>query len=231
MWLNPHVLQDFHIRPFTLNRTAMDMRCNQYFERPNLHNRNKMIKKLIPLIFIIWLIGCRHSTELADYFGQPYPDSIPVIFAPDIVSIKGRFEHGISFTPDTREFAFGILNKDDFSGTIYYSNKIKNTWTEPGVFEPLQNESVYLPYFSPDGKLLLYAQSKPDTNNGFTDIWIIKKTNDNWSNPEILPVPINSVTREANASMTFDGTIYFSSVYNLIKVGRWNIQQHPYRAD
>ena len=173
-----------------------------------------MIKICIPLIFIFGLIGCKQSTELADYFGQTYPDSIPEIFAPGIVSIKGRLEHGISFSPDTREFAFGILNKDDFSGEIYYSKKINNNWTEPMVFEPLKNECVYLPYFSPDGKSLLYAQSKPDTNNGYTDIWIIEKTNGNWNTPEKLQAPLSSISREANACMTNDGTIYFSSNRN-----------------
>lgn len=173
-----------------------------------------MVKIFIPLIFIFGLIGCKQSTELADYFVQIYPDSIPIIFAPDKVSIKGRFEHGISFTPDKREFAFGILNKDDFSGEIYYSKKINNNWTEPMVFEPLKNECVYLPYFSPNGKSLLYAQSKPDKDNGYTDIWIIERVNDDWSSPKIIQAPLSSTSREANACMTNDGTIYFSSNRN-----------------
>jgi hypothetical protein len=146
--------------------------------------------------------------------GQTYPDSIPMIFAPDIVSIKGRLEHGLSFTPDLRELAFGVLNKDDFSGKIYYLKKEKNSWTEPMVFAPLKNECVYLPYFSPNGKSLLYAQSKPDKDNGYTDIWMIEKINDDWSSPKILQSPLSSTSREANASMTNDGTIYFSSNRN-----------------
>jgi hypothetical protein len=173
-----------------------------------------MIKIFLPLIFIIGLISCKSSTESIDYMGQMQPDSIPVIFAPDLVSINGRLEHGLSFSPDMTELAFGILNKDDFSGKIYYSNKVDNNWTDPVIFEPLKKECVYLPYFSPNGKSLLYAQSKSDTDNGYTDIWMIEKINNDWGSPKILQTPISSTSREANACMTNDGTIYFSSNRN-----------------
>lgn len=173
-----------------------------------------MTKIILPLILILLLINCKSSIESTNYFGQSYPDSIPVIFAPGIVSMKGRLEHGISFTPDARELAFGILNKDDFSGEIFYSRKINEKWTEPMAFEPLKNECVYLPYFSPNGKSLLYAQSKSGTDNVYTDIWMIEKINDDWGSPKILQAPLSSVSREANACMTYDGTIYFSSNRN-----------------
>lgn len=173
-----------------------------------------MIKIFLPLIFIIGLISCKSSTESIDYMGQMQPDSIPVIFAPDLVSINGRLEHGLSFSPDMTELAFGILNKDDFSGKIYYTKKVDNNWTDPVIFEPLKKECVYLPYFSPNGKSLLYAQSKSDTDNGYTNIWMIEKINNDWGSPKILQTPISSTSREANACMTNDGTIYFSSNRN-----------------
>jgi len=173
-----------------------------------------MTKVNLPILLLLLLISCKPSTESTDYFGQPYPDSIPLVFAPNIVTMKGRLEHGISFTPDTREVAFGILNKDDFSGEIFYSRKIDEKWTEPMVFEPLKNECVYLPYFSPNGKSLLYTQSTPDTDNVYTDIWMIEKVNGDWVSPKIMQAPLNSISREASACMTYDGTIYFSSNRN-----------------
>jgi len=80
-----------------------------------------MNKLFLLFIFIFGIISCQQSTDAADYFGQTYPNDTPVIFAPDIVSIKGRFEHGISFAPDAQEFVFGILDKENFSGAIYHS--------------------------------------------------------------------------------------------------------------
>lgn len=172
-----------------------------------------MNKIILALILISLLIGCNSFTPSTNYFGQNYPDSIPIIFAPEIVSMKGRLEHGISFSPDTRELAFGVLNKDDHSGKILYSKRINENWTEPMVFEPLKSECVYLPYFSPDGRTLLYSQSQPNTENIYTDIGMVKKNGDGWSSPKVIQ-NLSSSSREANASMTYDGTIYFSSNRN-----------------
>ncbi len=84
-----------------------------------------MLKIFLPFIILclISCISCKPSKESIDYFGQTCPDSIPQIFASGIISIKGRFEHGLSFSPDNKELAFGVLNKDDYSGKIYYSKK------------------------------------------------------------------------------------------------------------
>lgn len=173
-----------------------------------------MNKIILPLILILLLHSCISSTKTTNYLGQTYPDSIPVIFAPGVVSMEGRLEHGISFTPDRRELAFGVLNKDDFSGEIFYSRRINEKWTEPMVFEPLKNKCVYLPYFSPNGKSLLYTQSQADIDNMQTDVWMVEKINDEWGTPKIIRAPISSTSREANACMTYDGTIYFSSNRN-----------------
>lgn len=174
-----------------------------------------MIKRVLPFILLTGMIGCKTNTVTVDYFGQSEPETAPVIFGEDLISKKGRFEHGISFTPDTRELAFGILDKNANEGGIYYSKKVGNKWTTPEGFKPLKKESVYLPYFTPNGKSLLYAQSIPDTNRLYiTDIWKLEKVNGNWSFPEKLQTPLSSISREATASMTNDGTIYFSSNRN-----------------
>jgi len=110
--------------------------------------------------------------------------------------------------------AFGVLNKDDFCGKIYFSKKINNRWEQPNIFNPLKNDCVFLPYFSPKGNSIIYASSKIDDINGETDIYIIKKTNNNWNSPKIVKAPFSSNSREANASMANDGTIYFSSNRN-----------------
>lgn len=171
------------------------------------------MKTILTLVFLIFSNYIYSQTDKIpiDYFGQPEPGATPEIFAEDIISLKGRFEHGISFTPNSQELAFGFFNNGDFSGTIYYSKKSESKWTEPEIFEPLKKQSVYLPYFSPNGKSLLYAQSRPDTNNGFTDIWILRNNNGSWEQPKKVDNPISTLTRESSACMSINSTIYFSS--------------------
>ncbi|TPN86908.1 TolB-like translocation protein [Aquimarina algicola] len=169
------------------------------------------MKIFFHFIVALGLISCNTKTETIDYFGQAIPQTTPVVFGENSISIKGRFEHGISFTPDIQELVFGVLDKDDFSGKIYYSKKNTNQWTEPDIFEPLKSKSVYLPYFSPGGRSILYTQSKSVANNSVTDIWMLKKTNDFWGQPVKLNSPISTSTRESTACMTLDNTIYFSS--------------------
>lgn len=179
---------------------------------------NKIVKHMnniiLTFILILLMIGCKPYSESTDYFGQNPPGSIPVVFAPGTVSVQGRLEHGISFTPDTRELAFGILNQEDFSGKIFYSKEMNKKWTEPVAFEPLKSTCAYLPYFSPNGKSLIFTQSKGANDNVNTDIWLIEKVGDEWGTPKMIETPVNSTSREANACMTSDGTIYFSSNRN-----------------
>ena len=97
--------------------------------------KNHIIKFLI-LIFVIFLNACKtekanpkgndSSTEENFYFGQKPPSTIPEIFAPEIISINGRYEHGISFSPDLSEIYFSA-NKKEVEVKIYFSKlKEKN---------------------------------------------------------------------------------------------------------
>jgi len=145
-----------------------------------------VIRPIFYFILILTLISCKPVAVTDDYYGQPHPDTVPVVFAPDVISVKGRLEHGISFTPDTKEMAFGVLHKD-YSGHIQYAKKIANTWTAPSLFEPLASEMVFLPYFTPDGKNLLYAQGNSVTNDSYrTNLYALEKVNGAWKKPTKL---------------------------------------------
>lgn len=171
-------------------------------------------RNILSFLIITVTVACSKNEVSTDYFGQPEPQSTPVIFGEGTISQKGRFEHGISFAPDNSELLLGILRADE-SGYILHSEKATNSWTSLQTFKPLENQTVFLPYFSPDGNSLLYAQSKDALDTNYvTDIWSLEKVNGTWSNPSKMQSPLSSDSREANASMTSDGTIYFSSNRN-----------------
>ena len=165
------------------------------------------------------IIYCNvRGQEAIDYFGQNPPLEIPQIFAPDIVSVKGRFDYGISFSPECKEFTYGVLKITDESGQIYYSKRINDRWANPVLSSFIGNSSMFLPFFTPDGKSLLYTQTQKDSATYITDIWIVNKLDNGWDKPVRLPEPINSGTREGSVCMTLNKTIYFSSGRNCIGI-------------
>jgi hypothetical protein len=46
------------------------------------------------------------------YFGQSPPGEVPAIFAPDVISLDGRFEQFLTYSVDGRVITFGVTNAD-----------------------------------------------------------------------------------------------------------------------
>jgi hypothetical protein len=176
-----------------------------------------MIRRLLLLVIVLSIYSCKEtkqSNNIPDYLGQELPGLIPEVFAPGIVSLENRLEHGLSFNYNSKEVIFGTLTENDLNGNIHYAHKVNDVWTKPEIFSPLKNKCAYLPYFTPDGQSILFAQADIDTINYKTNIWIISKTDKGWDNSLPIQTNINSKSREANATMTYDGTLYFSSNRN-----------------
>ena len=68
-------------------------------------------------------------TKESPYFGQKTPGLIPEIFAPGIISISGRSEMGVSFSPDLDEMYFTIQQKSGVPADIYFSKIQDKKWT------------------------------------------------------------------------------------------------------
>ena len=72
--------------------------------------------KFLGLLTLVVLCACKteksrineedSSTEESSYFGQKPPGLTPELFAPGLVSVNGRFESTISFSPDLKELYF-----------------------------------------------------------------------------------------------------------------------------
>jgi Tol biopolymer transport system component/L-ascorbate metabolism protein UlaG (beta-lactamase superfamily) len=137
-------------------------------------------------------------------FNQSEPGDSAVVFAPGIFSLTNRLESNIAFSPDGRECFFCVIEIGDnkVSYKIYSTRYIDGKWTEPA--EPFfVNDNVVDPFLSADGKSIYFSK------NG--DIWRANRTENGWSEPEPLPSPINSDSRDAYYTETTSGEIYFSS--------------------
>ncbi len=130
------------------------------------------------------------STREHGYFGQKPPGLTPEVFAPGIVSIDGRFEGGISFSPDLKEMYFGADDGDDET-QIYFSKLQENEWTpiKRANFTNGKKKEELHPFVSPDGKRIYFTA----LDTAFTDekIWYVNRLEDSWSEASLLESAIN----------------------------------------
>jgi Tol biopolymer transport system component len=143
---------------------------------------------------------------------QPAPE----IFAPEIISTDLDESCG-SFSPDGRTFYFvrrGAYTTSPAISIICFSNLRDGKWTAPEV---ASFSGTYLdasPYPSPDGKRLVFSSRRPtksNPNGHDWNIWVVDKSDNNWSEPQELSEPINTAKNDTNPAIAADGTIYFAS--------------------
>ena len=141
--------------------------------------------------------------------------SEPQLFNANINSINGS-ESSISLAPDQNTIYFSSNRPGGFGGKdIYRVTKMPDsTWSLPMNLGPIINTPYDedAPFIHPDG-ITLYFSSKGHKNMGNYDIF--KSTrfeNGQWSSPENMGYPINSVMDDIYFIATFDGRqVYFSS--------------------
>ncbi|GEM_PF-1084739 len=125
------------------------------------------------------------------YFGQKPPGLTPELFAPGIVSINGRNEAGISFSPDLDEVYF-TANKKEEETAIYFSKFKGNKWTpvkRANFTNGGKNEELY-PFVSLNDKRIYFTAF----DSIFSDekIWYVNRLADSWSDAIQLDSPINN---------------------------------------
>ncbi|MCP4153206.1 MAG: hypothetical protein GY757_36080 [bacterium] len=121
------------------------------------------------------------------YLGQKVPGLKAEIFAPGIISIKGRYEYGISFSPDGKELLYSI----EPPSRVMYTKQTNGIWSKPGVtnFTKGTKKTEMEAFFTPDGKRVHFAAH----NKGMDfRIWFVDKEDDGWSNAKELVSPLNS---------------------------------------
>lgn len=152
------------------------------------------------LILVLTLSACKteesnidkyDSVIIENYiFGQKPPAEVPEVFAPGKVSVNGRFEGAISFSPDLEEIYFSASNEDE--ETAIYFSKLENTkWTpiKKVNFTNGKKKEEMHPFVSPDGKRIYFTA----LDSAFVDekIWYVDRVGDFWGNAKLLDAPVN----------------------------------------
>jgi len=173
----------------------------------------------IIFIALLLMIGISEAQEKESdfpvlkgpYIGQKPPGMTPEIFAPGIVSTDHN-EGCSGFINDGKLFIFRRTFSRN-SDAIYITELKDGTWTKPypAPFKSKVYDGDFT--FAPDNKTLYFTsrrspdnleQSSPDSN-----IWVVTKTDEGWSEPRMLESPINSEHHDSYPSVTAGGTLYF----------------------
>ncbi len=160
---------------------------------------------ILILVFALFLNACNTKKDksiesdslstVGSYFGQKPPGLIPEIFAPGIISLNGRYEHIISFSPDLDEVYFSA-SKEDEDPSMYFSRLKDKKWTNPKKANFTKGKKVgeMHPFVSRNGEKIYFVAhdsfTKPHHKES-VKIWYVNRLENSWSDAVQLESPIN----------------------------------------
>ena len=149
------------------------------------------------------------------YLGQKPPGLIPEIFAPGVISINGRSEHGISFSPELDEVYFSANHKDE-DPSIYYSKLEGNEWTHPKKANFTKGEKVgeMHPFVNPTGDQIYFTAHDEFTlpeHKESIKTWYVDRLENSWSNAIQLDSPVNE-DFVFYSNQAKNGDLYYTNV-------------------
>lgn len=151
------------------------------------------------------------------YFGQQPPGFEAEIFAPDLISQKGRYEFAISFAPGGKRLLF-TAQPASGRAQVLHSRLIDGFWTRP---EPVNltagaRREEMEAFFAPDGRHIYFA---PYDEGLDVRIWQVEIAGDEWIDPAPLTGPIAASPAFFPTSAA-SGAIYYTNI----------AERKPYRA-
>jgi len=175
-----------------------------------------MKKSIFTLVLSFLVLGLYAQdfimNHTGDYLGQIPPKDSAIIFAPEIVSVSGRYEYGLAISPNHDEIFFTAEspeNNKELSGLIQLK-RVGENWTKPQLANLNQSDLwEQEAFFGPNGNMIYYAIS--DSVN--TKIWFSTKTSDGWSKGKLLNSPINNSSKRIfYATFSENGNLYYTNV-------------------
>jgi len=149
------------------------------------------------------------SSVVGPYFGQQPPVDEAALFAPGIISIEGRYEYALSFSPDGKEILFSAEVPDQ-PAAIYLCRIEHDEWSTPRKVSLSggKKKSEMEPFFTPDGKRIYFA---PYDEGMDVRIWVVDRTKDGWIRPRALGPPFSNHPAFFPTT-TMAGTVYYTNL-------------------
>ncbi|NER13512.1 hypothetical protein GWK08_08695 [Leptobacterium flavescens] len=177
---------------------------------------------LIPVLFLSACNTKKESSKGSDaptsessvtespYFGQSPPGLTPEVFAPGVVSVEGRYEFGVSFSPEMDEMYFSPTIEGH---SVTYFSKLKDgKWTQPkeANFTKGRVRDEFSATVSLDGERIYFT-----TYDSLypLKIWYVNRDRDSWSEAKLLDSPINN-EEAINLNGAKNGDLYYMKSAN-----------------
>jgi hypothetical protein len=171
--------------------------------------------KVISLTCLFVLAGGARSLSSA----MPPKEKMKAAIVPEMIG-EGVIstpddEFGGTPAPDGKTLYFDKTVPGHYLYVLCESKLVNGKWSKPEVL-PFSGEwRDSDPVLSPDGETMFFASDRPMKANALDErrfqIWQVKKTRSGWSEPALVPGAINSEGSQVFASVTSDGTMYFTS--------------------
>jgi len=139
---------------------------------------------------------------------------VPRLLAPGVIS-TGDIEFGPALSPDGKTLYFCKGSPGNRRVMWIVVSRLENgAWTTPEVAPFSGRYTDIDPTFSPDGRSLFFASTRPtegiEPKKDF-DLWVMEKTAAGWGNPRNLGAPVNGAGSETTTSVAADGTLYIGA--------------------
>jgi hypothetical protein len=175
---------------------------------------------LIVVIVLEVSLQCRRTEPNAfpvlrgPYLGQKPPGMTPEVFAPGIIS-TGLYTRDLAISKGGDEIYFSV--SDGGASAIFETRSVDGRWTEPAI-APFSGKGFldFEPHISPDGNQLFFLSNRPPAGgkpgNGwyYQHIWRMTRTEQGWSEPQLVAAPVNTDENEFFPSVTKDHVLYFT---------------------
>jgi len=176
--------------------------------------KTNFLKISVMLLFWFCVTGIqaqstkKFSALKGNYLGQTPPGDVPVVFAPGIVSVNGRYEYGVSFSPDLKEIYFTAHRKGE-SSSVYFSKLIDEKWTNPKKANLTKGGqgAEFEAFVNSSGEKIYFAVS----DSKGVKIWQATRSGNWWNNAKVLASPINDdIVFYPNAAK--NGDLFYKNV-------------------
>ncbi len=154
-----------------------------------------------------------YTYEEQIYFREGSPnDKVDPIKLPKEINIAKQHSSA-TISTDGMRMVFSLFDRKLKCWDLYISTKSNDgAWRKAEKLEKLSSSSdERYPFFSADGYTLYFSSTGFNTTGGFDIFKSTLQPNNEWSEPEKLPAPINSPENDIWFSITSDGKKGFFS--------------------